>query len=81
LQDAQRLVSGRREPTFPSRYPRFRIDYVFVSKSVEVDRVEVLRSAAARIASDHLPLTVDLRIPIRARPTAGEAQAQALNHV
>ena len=32
LQDAQRLVSVNRvTPTFPARYPRFRIDYVFVS--------------------------------------------------
>ena len=41
LQDAQRLVSRQpHDATFPARYPRFRIDYVFVSHGIQVDRVE-----------------------------------------
>ena len=81
LHDAQRRASGRREPTFPARYPRFRIDYVFVSKSIEVDRVEALRTAATRIASDHLPLIADLRIPVRARSIAAASEPRAVDHV
>lgn len=79
LRDAQRLAHGPREATFPARYPRFRIDYVFVSSSVQVDRIEALRTAAARIASDHLPLIADLRIPVGAEPI--DARSEALNHV
>jgi hypothetical protein len=42
-----------------------RIDHVFVSRSVRVTGVHVPRHAAARIASDHLPLVVDFRIDKR----------------
>jgi endonuclease/exonuclease/phosphatase family metal-dependent hydrolase len=81
LHDAQRLASGPRQPTFPARYPRFRIDYVFVSKSIQVERVEALRNDATRIASDHLPLIADLRIPVCARSLAGGAEPWAFDRV
>jgi endonuclease/exonuclease/phosphatase family metal-dependent hydrolase len=81
LRDAQSLASGPRHPTFPSRYPRFRIDYVFVSTSIQVDRIEAMRTDATRIASDHLPLIADLRIPVRARSIAGAAEPQVFDHV
>jgi endonuclease/exonuclease/phosphatase family metal-dependent hydrolase len=48
--------------TFPARLPLLRIDHVFVSRSVDVVRVEAIRTPLARVASDHLPLIVDLRI-------------------
>ena len=61
MQDAQYLLDGHRpQPTYPSRYPLMRIDHVFVSGLVEVQRVEIVRSPLARVASDHLPLLVDL---------------------
>jgi endonuclease/exonuclease/phosphatase family metal-dependent hydrolase len=81
LHDAQRRISGPRQATFPARYPRFRIDYVFVSQSIQVDRVEALRTPATRIASDHLPLIADLRIPVSARSLAGASEPQAADHV
>ncbi len=84
LQDAQRLCPYKRgEPTFPARYPRFRVDYIFVSPSIMVDRIEAMRTAMTRIASDHLPLVADLRIPVetRAEKRAARQQAQALDHV
>lgn len=84
LRDAQRLSPYKREePTFPARYPRFRIDYIFVSPSILVDRIEAMRTATTRVASDHLPLVADLRIPVDTRPErhAPQTQAQALDHV
>jgi endonuclease/exonuclease/phosphatase family metal-dependent hydrolase len=37
-----------------------RIDHVFVSRSIEVLDVHAPDGALARIASDHLPLVVDI---------------------
>ncbi len=62
LHDTQLI--GRRWPsaTFPSRWPLIRLDYVFINQCLQVDRLLVPRDQQARIASDHLPLIVDLTI-------------------
>jgi endonuclease/exonuclease/phosphatase family metal-dependent hydrolase/glycosyltransferase involved in cell wall biosynthesis len=63
LRDAQRRLSIRRLPrTFPSQFPLLRLDHVFVGPEVEVVRAEVRSSQLARVASDHLPLLVEVRI-------------------
>jgi endonuclease/exonuclease/phosphatase family metal-dependent hydrolase len=64
LRDAQRVLPGydRPRPTFPARWPMLRIDHVFLGEGVEALRAEVPRGMPERIASDHLPLVVDLRI-------------------
>ena len=62
LRDAQARPGIRPYPTFPSRWPLLRIDHVFVSEAVEIEDVRTVRSAASRVASDHVPLCVDLRI-------------------
>lgn len=63
LFDVRRQVSvkggGR---TFPARLPILRIDHIFVSASLEATEVWTVNSAAARLASDHLPLVADLRL-------------------
>jgi endonuclease/exonuclease/phosphatase family metal-dependent hydrolase len=62
LRDAQHgLRRHRPRPTFPSRFPLFRIDHVFVNDLFDVQAVYVPRGDLARMASDHLPLIVDLR--------------------
>jgi len=63
LTDAQ-LAQGQRRalPTFPTRLPILRLDHVFVSRSVAVRKVEVLRTSLTRVASDHLPVEVDFEI-------------------
>ncbi|KAB0266196.1 endonuclease/exonuclease/phosphatase family protein [Microvirga brassicacearum] len=62
LADAQSFPRIRRPyPTFPGRMPIFRIDHVFVSRSIEVVRAETVRTPLARKASDHLPLLVEFR--------------------
>jgi endonuclease/exonuclease/phosphatase family metal-dependent hydrolase len=67
LRDAQRLQrkGGRRRnaPTFPTRYPTLALDHVFVSPNVEVLDAFAVRTPLARVASDHLPLVVELRLP------------------
>lgn len=80
LRDAQRLTRGPHAPTFPARFARFRIDYLFVSQAVRVDRIETLQTAAAKVASDHLPLIADLRIPTPAPVSADAASLRAIDH-
>ncbi len=63
LRDAQvEMESHRPRPTWFSHLPVGRIDYIFMSPQVEVTRVEVSRTDIDRIASDHLPLIVDIRL-------------------
>lgn len=63
LIDAQEC-SGLAWPrfTFPARLPVMRIDHVFVSAGLTVHGVQVPRTRLTRIASDHLPLIVDLEV-------------------
>jgi endonuclease/exonuclease/phosphatase family metal-dependent hydrolase len=63
LRDAQFSLPGhRRRATWSSNYPLVAIDHVFCSGEIEVKAVEVARTSVARLASDHLPLIVDLAI-------------------
>lgn len=62
LMDVQARAGIRPHPTFPSRWPLLRIDHVFVSQAIEIEDVRTVRSAVSRVASDHVPLCVDLRI-------------------
>ena len=48
--------------TFPADDPSSRIDYLFVSEELRVERVEVPRGEDVRSASDHLPLAADLAV-------------------
>ncbi|MFP4039252.1 MAG: glycosyltransferase [Desulfosudaceae bacterium] len=62
FKDAQQNLPGHRpRPTWPGRYPLRILDYVFVSQDMTVQAVDVPSSALARIASDHLPLIVDVQ--------------------
>jgi endonuclease/exonuclease/phosphatase family metal-dependent hydrolase len=49
--------------TFPATLPRHRIDALFVSPDISVERYEVIETDQARTASDHLPVLVDLLLP------------------
>jgi endonuclease/exonuclease/phosphatase family metal-dependent hydrolase len=49
--------------TWSSRIPMRQIDHVFASADVSVRDVIVPRSRLSQVASDHLPLVVDLRLP------------------
>ena len=75
LRDAQ---VGRKSPptsTFPSRFPFMRIDHVFLAGDIEVTSIHSPYDARARVASDHLPLVVDIdvKVPAAAEPAAADA--------
>ena len=72
LRDAQGSGAPRGHrprPTFPARWPVLRLDHVFLSREVEALKIEVRRGPLERVASDHLPLCVD--IAVRASPSSG----------
>lgn len=54
-------ISRRRAPTFPSRFPMLRLDYIFVSGLIPTD-TEVRGDFMARTASDHLPLVATVSL-------------------
>jgi endonuclease/exonuclease/phosphatase family metal-dependent hydrolase len=60
LRDSQYVAGTRIAATWPSRYPLLRLDHVLVSSGLDVRRAYVSRGSAARIASDHLPVLVEL---------------------
>lgn len=62
LTDAQRAVEGRTLATWPANRPLLRLDYVWVGAGVRVERVAAPRDALTSVASDHLPLVVDLAV-------------------
>ncbi|MDJ0869501.1 MAG: endonuclease/exonuclease/phosphatase family protein [Myxococcota bacterium] len=64
LRDCQNgLREHRPRRTWGSRLPVGRIDHVFADRSLAVVRVEVPATELTRVASDHLPVVVDLRLP------------------
>ncbi|MEX0716488.1 MAG: glycosyltransferase [Planctomycetaceae bacterium] len=82
LRDVQTVVD-RHSPlrTWFGPFPLTRIDHVFIGDRLRVRRIEVPRTRLSRIASDHLPLVVDLEVlPASAKvrpPTEACAAAPA----
>ncbi|MGC1304375.1 MAG: endonuclease/exonuclease/phosphatase family protein [Caulobacteraceae bacterium] len=60
--DGKRIRRQRSVRTFPSRAPLLRIDHMFVTPDVEVLSVHAPDGPLARMASDHLPLVVDVKL-------------------
>ena len=56
--------------TFPAQWPLFALDRIWVRPVEYLRCVTVHRTALARIASDHLPVTADLEIPCELPPRA-----------
>jgi endonuclease/exonuclease/phosphatase family metal-dependent hydrolase len=50
-------------PTFPASLPARRIDGIFVSPDITVEKYEVVDDERALSASDHLPVLADLVLP------------------
>ncbi|MFN2308882.1 MAG: endonuclease/exonuclease/phosphatase family protein [Gammaproteobacteria bacterium] len=64
LRDVQTTARQHRpRGTFSSRFPGVRIDHIFISPGLEVQCIEVPDSELARVASDHLPLVAEIRLP------------------
>jgi len=65
LFDAQiELERHRPRGTFFGRLPAARIDYIFSDKSLQVMDIEIPNTQLVRVASDHLPLIAELKMPI-----------------
>ncbi|HBO96789.1 MAG TPA: hypothetical protein DD648_01930 [Candidatus Omnitrophica bacterium] len=63
LRDVQRSLDEHRPlATWFGRYPIGRIDHVFVSPGIKVLVIDVPKTQLNKLASDHLPLIVDLEV-------------------
>jgi len=56
-------VNGQAERTWPSAHPLVCIDHMFISGELDVETVKVPTDGKVRVASDHLPLFVQLGLP------------------
>ena len=63
FRDAWLLGGDADGDTFPADEPSARIDYLFVSEGIVVERVLVPPGPDAREASDHLPIVAELSLP------------------
>ncbi len=62
LEDAQQCVRLWPSATYPSRFPLLRLDHVWVGPRWRVHRADVIEDRLTRMASDHLPLVVELSL-------------------
>ncbi len=66
LRDAQLIVESHKpKSTWLASHPFSRIDHFFVSPDIEVMSIAVPTTELDRIASDHLPLVVDLKVDLK----------------
>jgi endonuclease/exonuclease/phosphatase family metal-dependent hydrolase len=62
LRDLQLSLNNHRpQRTWSSQFPVGRIDHVFSGTGVKVVAIDAARSQLARVASDHLPLVVEIQ--------------------
>jgi endonuclease/exonuclease/phosphatase family metal-dependent hydrolase len=52
--------------TFPTRYPLFALDRIWVHPGERLVRVDVHRTPLSRVASDHYPLIAHIRASVDA---------------
>ncbi|NIQ01512.1 MAG: EEP domain-containing protein [Nitrospinaceae bacterium] len=65
LNDAQDILDNHvPQRTWFGRFPVGRIDHIFVGRDIRVQSCLVPRTALTRAASDHLPLIVDVVVPL-----------------
>jgi len=59
--DLSAYLRSRR--TYPGMLPMLHLDHIYLSGGVTVDHVELPRTKLTLLASDHLPLVADVRLP------------------
>jgi endonuclease/exonuclease/phosphatase family metal-dependent hydrolase len=59
----------RRSRTYPGLLPFLHLDHIYHDPGLEVERLALHRSRTALLASDHLPLVADFRVPVEALRT------------
>ncbi len=63
LTESRRMARPRRAtPTFPSTFPVLPLDHVFLGRGLSVTAVSTPLDPLTRLASDHLPLVVDVSV-------------------
>lgn len=60
LRDAIASSMQRAPKTWPARWPLLQLDHIFLSRDLRAKGCEVPRRRMERLASDHLPLVVDI---------------------
>ncbi len=54
----------KRRRTYPGFFPVLHLDHIYFSGPIEIRNVELPRTRLALVASDHLPLIADIRVPV-----------------
>ncbi len=63
LRDSQAILDGHTPfATWSGYYPTAQIDHIFVTSDFKIDSIIVPRTSLDKIASDHLPLIVDVHL-------------------
>ncbi len=53
----------QRKRTYPGMWPMVHLDHIYVAGGVQVEKVSLPRTRLTLMASDHLPLVADIRMP------------------
>ena len=64
LVSADLMAHLRRRRTYPGLLPLVHLDHIFFDASLHLESLKLHRSRTALMASDHLPLIADLRLPL-----------------
>ncbi|MCO5156746.1 MAG: endonuclease/exonuclease/phosphatase family protein [Aquamicrobium sp.] len=75
--DVQLHAGARPKATFPSRFPLLRLDHIFIGEGIEAVAAEVPSDLMARTASDHLPLSATIVVPVPANVSPSPAPSRA----
>jgi endonuclease/exonuclease/phosphatase family metal-dependent hydrolase len=53
----------KKSRTYPGVLPMFCLDHIYFDRHLSLEHLHLFRSRTALVASDHLPLVADLRVP------------------
>ncbi len=67
LFDVESFDQNPTRSTYFSPFPVTRVDHIFVTNELQAKSTRVIDSRMAKVASDHLPLIVDLKLKIDAK--------------
>jgi endonuclease/exonuclease/phosphatase family metal-dependent hydrolase len=65
LVSADLLAHLRRRRTYPGLLPMVHLDHIFFDASLHLESLKLHRSRTALVASDHLPLIAEFRLPLK----------------
>jgi endonuclease/exonuclease/phosphatase family metal-dependent hydrolase len=53
----------RKKRTYPGVLPLFHLDHIYFDRALKLEHLQLFRTRTALMASDHLPLIAELRVP------------------